>query len=107
LSRRTEERWTTMGKTWGALFARTLAIAAHGTTTEDWNGLIEAATQCPVSGAGIQMLGLLAHCRPETAAELLPTTLAFRSAIPERFWRLRMDVLSVDEACAFVANRST
>ena len=105
LARRTEQRWTMLDNTWGALFARTLAIAATGTSTEEWDALAHAATEIPVSGAGIQMLGLLALRRADAAAELMPAMIELRNAIPERHWRYRMDVLSVDEAWAFVEQR--
>lgn len=97
LARRTEQRWTTLGKTWGALFARTLLIATTG-ATDDWERLVEAAMHSPVSGAGIQMLGLLGHAYPARARELVPALCTLRTAIPERHWPRRMDVLSVDEA---------
>ncbi|HMY19485.1 MAG TPA: hypothetical protein PKA58_24340, partial [Polyangium sp.] len=101
LARRTEHRWTTLGKTWGALFARTLLIAATG-ATEEWEQLVEAAMHSPVSGAGIQMLGLLGYACPTRALELLPAMRTLRTAIPERRWALRMDILSVEEAMQYV-----
>ncbi|MBK9261654.1 MAG: serine/threonine protein kinase [Polyangiaceae bacterium] len=106
LARRTEQRWTAMSNTWGALFARTLAIAAIGATPEEWHALADAALKIPVPGAGVQMLGLLCKCRPDASVELLPAMLELRSSIPEYFWRFRMDVMSVDEAWGFVAERS-
>lgn len=104
LARRAEQRWTTLGKTWGALFARTLACVAAG-TTEESEPLVEAAKHSPVPGAGIQMLGLLARAHPQRAVEFRAVIKTLRSVIPERHWSFRMDVLSVNEAWQYVTDQ--
>ncbi|MEZ4302807.1 MAG: serine/threonine-protein kinase [Polyangiaceae bacterium] len=102
LSRRAQEIWTGTGKRWGALFARSLALGATGTTAAEALELAEEAIRCPVPGAGIQMLGFLARACPEVACPLEPAMISLRSAIPERIWPFRMDVLSAEESLALV-----
>ncbi len=104
LARRAERIWRAAGKSWGALFARVLGRAASGAVAEDEaRSLAEDARRCPVPGAGIQMLGLLAAACPRVAEEVTPAMERLRAAIPERCWPLRMDVLSVDEAFRMLA----
>lgn len=107
LAGRTKRLWTAIGKSWGALFAQALSAMTSGTTITEWNVLVDAAKRCPVPGAGIQMLGMLGVARPDAAIDLAPVVLSLRTAIPEQFWGLRMDVLSVDETCRYVEERST
>lgn len=99
-AKRTERIWSEKGKPWGALFARTLVVAATGTTQQQALFLSLEAERCPVPGAGTQMLGLLARGCPEAASQLAAAARLLRESIPKECWSLRMDVLSVDEACA-------
>lgn len=105
LARRAQQCWTTMGKTWGAAFARTLALTA-AEAAEEWNELVASAMHSPVSGAGIQMLGLLGQTCPTRALELISPMQTLRRAIPERYWALRMDVMSVQEAQQIIGDLS-
>lgn len=106
LARRTEHRWTTLGKTSGAQFAHVLALAATG-VTEEWEPLVESAIHSPVPGAGIQMLGLLSFVDAHRGREVRAAMDNLRTKIPRRFWSRRMDVLSVDEAWSYVTSQST
>jgi serine/threonine protein kinase len=91
--------WSELGRTWGARFARCLAIRAGAeTSAEEVAKLAEASVQSPVPGAGLQALALLAAVQPQIGALFADAVPALLSAIPVPHRSLRMDVLSADEA---------
>ncbi|MEZ4299015.1 MAG: hypothetical protein R3B70_28965 [Polyangiaceae bacterium] len=98
LAERTRDLWTSAGKTWGILFAQALVMAVSGAPLEEAKALAKRAEECPVPGAGIQMLGLSVRACPELVPLVAPIVRRLAETIPHRHWPLRMDVLSVHDA---------
>ncbi len=94
--------WRQLGRTWGSLLSRSLAIfAGEAASEEEIARVRELALACPVPGIGLQALalargGAAVQARQEMAS--LVQTLV-RPIPPDRR-HLRMDVLSADEAVA-------
>jgi hypothetical protein len=103
LAERTHRLWTSMTKRWPAALARCLAMASgSGLLVDEARALATQAAECPVSGLGIQMLGLLSMVYPSLRHEALRQARELAEQVPRQLWHLRMDVLSVDEALAVI-----
>jgi len=98
LSGRACRIWTGTGWRCGALLARALAIASgEPATLDEIETLAAEALATPLSGVGIQVLGLLGPTAPDERARwrIGATSLA---RAPREHWRTRMEILSTAEA---------
>lgn len=87
------------GREASALLTRSLAIACGDAVEEgEARALSERAARCPVSGIGIQVLGLLAPRCPDLRDTLHESARTLAAAIPRERWGERMDILSIEEA---------
>jgi hypothetical protein len=101
LAERARRIWVSMGKQWAADLARCLALACDPALLDgEARALAERAAGCPVPGIGIQMLGLLGMRRPGLCEGWAGHARALAERVPRRFWRRRIDLLSVEEALA-------
>lgn len=101
LAERARRIWVSMGKQWAADLARSLGLASGPALLDgDARALAERAIQCPVPGIGIQMLGLLSMGHPGLREGWAPHARSLAEKVPRRFWRRRIDLLSVEEALA-------
>jgi Protein kinase domain len=99
LAERACQIWTRMGKQWGALLARCLAIrCGRSPSLDEAKALAEKATRCPIAGLGLQMLGLVGPAFPALRPLFRGATGPLSDSVPRSRWHLRMDVLSVNEA---------
>ncbi len=103
---RAAETWASLGKDWPSQLARSLAIAA-GAIPEpgEVDSLREQAADCPVSGLGIQIAALCGRGHPPPSTRLAPEVVqALAGTVPREHWALRLDIISVDEAQAFLTS---
>lgn len=99
LAERARRIWTGMNKGWGAKLARCLAMASGASLLiDEARTLAEEAFRCPISGIGIQMLGLLAMGFPEERRAFAQGAEALAAQVPRSQWKGRIDILSVQES---------
>ncbi|WP_437715828.1 serine/threonine-protein kinase [Sorangium sp. So ce448] len=92
-SRRVERRWLVM-------FGRCLAAAVRGVSRDEAEELIQSACGCPITGLGIQALGLLRRGCPSLPPFPDDVLAPLCRDVPEDRWDARLDVLSVRESLA-------
>ncbi|WP_437586794.1 protein kinase domain-containing protein [Sorangium sp. So ce1000] len=91
--------WRQMARPWGALLARSVALASGaGAQEAEVRALAELAVQCRVPGIGIQALGLLGPVFPEARPSWREAVRGLVHGIPREHWGRRIEVLSVEEA---------
>jgi serine/threonine protein kinase len=94
------DEWRRIERHWLVLLGRCLGAAVRGVPREEAEALAGSALGCPVTGVGIQALGLLrrgCHSLPPFADEVLAPLCR---DIPEEHWDARLDVLTVRESLA-------
>lgn len=90
--------WTTIGKPWGVLLARSVMLAAGAETGPgELEEILEKALTCPIPGVGVQVLALTAP-REAPPPQLQGAARALAAQISKPDWHHRLDVMSVEEA---------
>ncbi|MEZ4306883.1 MAG: serine/threonine-protein kinase [Polyangiaceae bacterium] len=103
LAQRAVDTWQRAGQRSPAMLARTLAGAVGGgLSLAEAEELAAQAAECPVPGVGIQALGLLRWACPPLPPRAPGVIEALSALVPAERRGDRMDVLSVEEACAAV-----
>lgn len=101
LADRAARVWREMARAWGTLLARCLAVACGSAAAPgEVEALSAKAAECKLPGIGLQALALLARVAPALRASWKGAVPGLSAGVPEAFWHLRMDVLSMDEALA-------
>ncbi|WP_437640599.1 protein kinase domain-containing protein [Sorangium sp. So ce854] len=94
------EVWRRLDRRWLVIFARCFMAAIRGASLEDAEPLAALVAGCPVTGLGIQALGLLRRGCPSLPPFADDVLAPLCGAIPEHRWDERLDVLSVRESLA-------
>ncbi|WP_437909086.1 serine/threonine-protein kinase [Sorangium sp. So ce327] len=91
--------WRQMARPWGALLARSVALACGaGAQEAEVRSLAALAVQCRIPGIGVQALGLLGPAFPEARDSWRDAVQGLVHGIPREHWGRRIEVLSVEEA---------
>jgi subtilisin family serine protease len=95
--------WRALGLLDNALLAEALAIGlGHPLEAAALPDMVARAGRCPVTGLGVQVLGLLARGGARLGDEDRRLARALAGEVPRPMWSRRIDVLSVAEALALV-----
>ncbi|WP_437510365.1 protein kinase domain-containing protein [Sorangium sp. So ce1099] len=100
LGDRALEVWRRLNHRWLVIFARCFMAAVRGASREEAEPLAGLVAGCPVTGFGIQALGLLRRGCPSLPPFADDVLAPLCTAIPEHRWDERLDVLSVRESLA-------
>jgi hypothetical protein len=105
LAQRAAGEWRHAGLRWPAALAESLALVC-GADPAGPDASAEGIEDCPAPGIAVQVLGLAARARRESAVDVRAAARRLAERLPVEQWSRRREVLSVDEVLVAVATGS-